>query len=178
MLMLDICAGLGGASQAMRERGWMVVTLDNDPRFCPDVVADVRTWSWSGARPDLVWCSPPCVEFSRESMPWCRTGNVPDMSLVNACKRIISECQPRYWVIENVRGAVPYLGKPSVNVGPFYLWGSFPDLGRSPMSAFRKKESYTSGRRAERAKVPRSVSWALSVAIESQVSLWYGGVGT
>lgn len=32
-LMLDLCAGLGGASAAMRERGWRVITLDADPAY-------------------------------------------------------------------------------------------------------------------------------------------------
>ena len=37
MRMLDICAGLGGASQVMRARGWDVVTLDYDPAFECDI---------------------------------------------------------------------------------------------------------------------------------------------
>ncbi len=172
MLMIDICSGLGGASQAMIDRGWTVITLDNDPKFNPDVVADVRAWSWTGERPDLIWCSPPCVEFARESMPWCRTGNAPDMSLVNACRRIIAESKPRYWVIENVRGAIPYLGKPAAKIGPFYLWGAFPDIGAPTMARFRKKESYGSKQRAERAKIPHYISTALAIAIECQASMF------
>ena len=35
MLMLDLCCGLGGASRAMRERGWEVVTVDIVPEFNP-----------------------------------------------------------------------------------------------------------------------------------------------
>lgn len=31
--MLDLFAGLGGASAAMCERGWDVVTVDADPAF-------------------------------------------------------------------------------------------------------------------------------------------------
>lgn len=113
-LMLDLCCGLKGASAAMRERGWEVVTIDNDPRFDPDVVADVRTFRWEGPRPDLVWSSPPCVEFSRESMPWCRRGIVPDMSIVDACVRISRESDARFWLLENVRGAIKwfYEGSP------------------------------------------------------------------
>jgi hypothetical protein len=170
MLMLDLCSGLGGASRAMKQRGWQVVTLDIDPRFAPDVLADLREWSWPGERPDLIWASPPCTEFARESMPWSRTGNTPDMSIVNACRRIIAECDPRYWILENVRGAVPYLGKPSSIVGPFFLWGVFPPLGRIAVN-WRKKESFSSKQRAERAMIPRQLSLAVALAVEGQSML-------
>ena len=47
-LMLDLFAGLGGASEAMRRRGWEVVTVDNDPVFNCTVTADLAEWSWQG----------------------------------------------------------------------------------------------------------------------------------
>lgn len=106
MLMLDLCCGLKGASAAMRNRHWTIVTVDIDPLFTPDVVADVRSWSWTGQSPDLIWASPPCDEFSREFMPWSQTGKTPDLSVIEGCKRIIRESNPRYWIIENTRGAV------------------------------------------------------------------------
>ena len=167
-LMLDLCSGLKTASAGMRSMGWEVVTVDIDPMFEPDFVADVRTWSWSGRRPDLVWASPPCDEFAREFMPWSRTGKVPDLSIVEGCKRIIQECNPTYWVIENVRGAVKYLGTPRVIYYPFYLWGFFPDLGVLKLD-HRKKESYTSSKKAERAKIPYGLSLAFSQAIGMQL---------
>lgn len=170
MMMLDICAGLGGASQVMRERGWIVVTLDNDPRFGCDITANLSTWQYTGPTPDLLWISPPCTEFARESMPWCRTGNTPDLSLVEAARRLVGEIRPRYWILENVRGAVPYLGQPREIHGPFYLWGYFPPLGR-PRLAMRPKESYSSKQQAERAMIPRALSEAVAVAVESQACL-------
>lgn len=162
--MLDLCAGLGGASQAMKSGGWQVFTVDVDPRFNPDIVADIREFSWNGQRPDLVWASPPCTEFSRESMPWCRTGQAPDMSIVLACLRIIRECNPPYWVIENVRGAIrhfrPILGPPRSSFGPFFLWGVFPIRGHHPIE-YKPKESYSGKRSDLRAKVPAEVSLAV-----------------
>lgn len=165
--MLDLCCGLKGASQAMRDRGWEVVTLDLDPRFEPDIVADLREWSYAGPTPDLVWISPPCTEFARESMPWSKTGARPDLSLVQAARRIVEEINPPAWVLENVRGAVPYLGPAREIHGPFFLWGRFPAPGR-PVLNLRKKESYSSAQAAERAKVPYALSLALAVAVEQQ----------
>lgn len=67
LLMLDLCCGLKGASAAMRDRGWEVVR---------------------GRRPDLVWASPPCTEFSRESMPWTKTGNDDRWLQVDAAPKV------------------------------------------------------------------------------------------
>ena len=168
MLMIDICCGLKGASQMMTARGWNVVTLDIDPRFSPAIVADVRDWHWAGSPVDLLWMSPPCDEFAREWMPWSKTGRAPDMSIVDACRRLVDEIQPRYWVLENVRGAVPYLGTPRAIVGPFYFWGNFPAIGKPSMAGFRKKESYSSTQAAERAAIPRGISLAFALACERQ----------
>lgn len=168
MLMLDLCCGLKGASQSMRAVGWTVVTVDIDARFEPDVVADLLTWRYTGLRPDFIWASPPCTEFSRESMPWCRTGKQPDMGIVLSCKRIIEEVRPRYWVIENVKGAIryfdPILGRPRASFGPFFLWGFFPFSGSHSLR-YRKKESYSSSDPALRAKVPQQISQALMTSI-------------
>ncbi len=206
--MLDLFAGLGGASQAMRARGWDVVTVDNDPRFGCTHTADLSTWGYEGPPVDLVWASPPCTEFSRVSMPWCRRPkwqrcgccenfwcNVhrrhaheckcppveewasspyagcpePSMGLVLAAKRIIEAVNPRWWVVENVRGASKYLtplfGKPRV-YGPFFLWGDFPAF---ECKVVPFKERLSSSRRAERAKVPESLSAALAAACESSL---------
>lgn len=171
MLMLDLCCGLKGASEAFRACGWDVVTLDIDPRFEPTIVADLCTWSYDGPQPDLIWLSDPCTEFSRESMPWCRTGNAPDLSIVAAGLRIIRSVRPRYWVRENVRGSVPWvrdiLGRPRSIHGPFFLWGNFPPIGR-PRLGKRNKESMSSTWQAERAKVPYALAEALARVIEGQ----------
>ena len=141
LLMLDLFSGLGGASQAMKNRGWHVITVDINPDFQPDIVADVRDWHWHGQRPDLLWASPPCNEFAREFMPWSSTGRDPDRSLVQATLRIVAEAWPRYWILENVRGAVswiyPLLGSPRTIIGAFYLWGFFPPLAHLDTSPWQ-----------------------------------------
>lgn len=175
MLMLDLCAGLGGASQAMRDRGWHVVALDSDPRFGCEITADLCTWTWRGPRPDLIWLSDPCTEFSRESMPWCKTGVAPDMSILCAGLAIIRAVQPRCWVRENVRGSARWvrdlIGPPRAICGPFFLWGWFPTFGHLRL-AMRTKESYSSTQSALRAKIPYALSLAMALAIEQQTSMF------
>lgn len=169
MRMLDLFAGLGGASAAMRDRGWEVLTVDSDPRFVCTWTADLSAWSYPGPRPvDLVWASPPCTEFSREAMPWCRTGKEPSLELVRSAVRVVREVSPRWWVVENVRGAIryfrPLLGPPRQSVGPMFLWGDFPVIR---CRARWWKERLSSTQKAERAKVPYALSLALARSCES-----------
>lgn len=164
-LGIDCCCGLKGASQAWRELGWKVITLDIEPSFEPHIVADLRAWHYNGRRPTLMWFSPPCDEFARESMPWSRTGKPPDLSIYLACKRIIHESQPLFWVIENVRGAQPYFGPSTINYGAFHLWTNIP-LVRFKV-ATRKKESMSSTWKAERAKVPYKLSRIIAEIAQS-----------
>ena len=169
LTMLDLFSGLGGASAAMRDRGWEVTTLDSNPEFKSDIVADIRDFSWEGGPLDLIWASPPCEEFSREFMPWCKTGVEPSMELVEAAYRVIQGARPRFWVIENTRGAVkwfrPLLGPPTWISNPIYLWGYFPPLPKLRLKM--RKEKMSSSWAAERAKIPYEVSLALAISIES-----------
>jgi hypothetical protein len=170
--MIDLFSGLGGASQAMRDRHWQVVRVDLDPGFCPDVIVDIREFHWDGAQPDLIWASPPCTEFAREVMPWTRTGRAPDLSLIEATIKVVMETKPRFWILENVRGATrwldPILGKPRAIIGPYFLWGFFPPLPGVNLRERIKKESLPSSATAERAKIPYELSLAVAVACESQ----------
>jgi len=170
--MVDLCCGLKGASRAMTERSWTVITLDISPDFNPDIVADVREWVYQGEKPDLVWASPPCNEFSREFMPWNKTGKPPDMSIYLACRRIISQANPRFWIIENVRGAVKYFGRPAQTFNPYYLWGFFPHLSKINLSSRVLKESLSHGQTRARAKIPYNISLAVALAVERQTSFF------
>jgi hypothetical protein len=182
MLMLDICSGLGGASEPFRAAGWSVITVDVESRFDPTFVADVREFRHSGPRPTFVWCSPPCTEFARESMPWSRTGRAPDLSLVEACIRIIREARPYAWALENVRGAIAHIDRlesPEMGglpmsrfrlcmAGPVAVWSNLVPLGWPPAVPFWK-EKLSSKQRAERAKIPPQIGEAFRRTLESDL---------
>jgi len=171
--MLDLFSGLGGASAAMKDRDWQVMTVDIDPAFSPDVVADIKDYMrFAGLSFDLVWASPPCDEFSREYMPWCKTGIDPSMKLIEAIVRVIEQANPRFWIIENTRGAVkwfePLLGPPAWISFPIYLWGIFPPLEK--MKLRMRKEKLSSTQAAERAKIPYKLSLAVALSIEGALN--------
>jgi len=67
---LDLCSGLGGASQPALDRGWRVIRVDIEPRFKPDVVADIRNLPLMPFGIDVLWVSPSCDEFARATLHW------------------------------------------------------------------------------------------------------------
>ena len=164
--MWDLFSGLGGASQAMKDRGWRVIRIDSEERFKPDIVCDLGEAIPDAQylpKPDLIWASPPCTEFSREFMPWCRTGESPSCGLVWATYRHVWLHEPRWWVLENVVGAQRWLGRAPRHIGPFYLWGYYPPF-KASVRPF--KEKLSSSQDAERAKIPYALSLALAEASE------------
>jgi len=69
----------------------------------------------------------------------------PSLDLFNACFRIqreASEAAGRYipLVVENVRGAQPWVGKAKWHGGSMYLWGDVPPAGM-PVMKYRKQDS-------------------------------------
>jgi hypothetical protein len=171
VIVLDICCGLGGFGQAFRDRGHKVYGLDIVPPA--DVIADARALPFrDGCAPDALIASPPCTEFSRESMPWCRTGKAPDMSIMRGCLDAVKRLKPRFWVIENVRGARPYMPLPVMKVGSRYLWGHFPlILMGSHGHCFGKERvgPNVKDRARVRSLIPYDLSLALCKAMEVEI---------
>lgn len=119
------------------------------------VVQDVLTLHGGQLRDAcLIVASPPCTEFSWMAMPWSRAKQVaralrgedvfPDgyrgsrtiaelTALFDACFRIQREaCEAagRHipLIVENVRGAQPWVGRSRWNYGSFHLYGDVPAL--------------------------------------------------
>lgn len=103
---------------------------------------------------DLIVASPPCTEYSYMAMPWSRAKQIaralrgedefPDPyrgsrtveqlnAIFDACFRLQREASAvagRHipMIVENVKGAQPWVGRAAWNYGSFYLWGDLPAL--------------------------------------------------
>jgi|SRR5882672_6913536 len=112
LVWLDLCSGLGGASQPALDRGWKVIRVDIDPRFKPDIVADVRALPFKPFLVDVLWASPPCQEFSKHGLR-CFYPNPPepDLSMVLGVKAEIARLRPQYWCVENVWASRTWLSR-------------------------------------------------------------------
>src|SRR5271167_1106320 len=113
LVWLDLCSGLGGASQPALDRGWKVIRVDIDPRFKPDIVADVRALPLRPFHVDVLWASPPCQEFSKQNLRcFYPEPPEPELSIVAlvVCPAI-ERFKPGCWVVENVLAARPWLSR-------------------------------------------------------------------
>ena len=100
------------------------------------IIQDVLTLHGSQFRDAaLIVASPPCQGYSYRAMPWKRAKALPPPcnALFEACFRIQREaCEAagRHipLIVENVRGAQPWVGRSRWNHGSYHLWGDVPAL--------------------------------------------------
>ncbi len=162
---LDLFSGTGGATRAFADRGWRVVRVDVDGRHHPDVVADIGRLPLAGTV-DFLWASPPCTEFSTADARVDHNTKRPSLELVFATLAAVCTLRPRFWILENVRGAIPFLGIPAQKVGPWCLWGYFPPVRvLLPMQLYRKLAAGPAA--VARAAIPYGLSAAVCAAVES-----------
>lgn len=179
----DLCSGLGGWTEAFAQSDWFVIRIDNNPdlEYVPFTrIWDVKDWmDWIDdlPHPDLIVASPPCQEFSTAN-PVSRSDFDPDMSLVQACLDIIDYAKPTYWVLENVKGACPYIrkliGHHRQFIGPFFLWGNFPYIEDRRMKGYKKNIASEKSRTRsaqEVAMIPFEMSFQLKRSFEQQMRI-------
>ena len=158
---VDLYCGLGGWTESLLAEGWTVYGFDIERHVSGEhrypaqlVLQDVLTLHGSQFRSaDLIVASPPCQFFSYTAMPWSRAKKLAaevracpervakELALFNACFRIQREaCEAagRHipMVVENVRGAIPWVGRSRWNNGAFHFWGDVPAL----MPSFKKRK--------------------------------------
>jgi hypothetical protein len=200
MKMLDLFSGLGGASEAFVRAGWEVMRIENNPLlsevpntqikcvfelrdFLEDNRGSLDCTPQFAEQIELIWASPPCSDFSLAySAPHAihtrehpNEPYEPNMDYLEATLDIIKMLKPRYYVIENVRGASKFFTemigtKPRQILGNAqFLWGNYPliDPPRYPSKAEIDK-SHSPLRANIRAKIPIEISQALLDAIENQ----------
>lgn len=196
----DLFSGLGGFSQAFKDRGWSVVTVDIDERFNPNLCADIMDVDPKRLpqNPDIILISPPCNCFSVASIRWHWTKHdngtiTPNDSAKEAIKLVDKalwlkdQLNPRFWVLENPTGMMRrVLGSPYIktsfaawgnkNLKPTDLWGNLPfmvfPIATEWEKAPRGSRKGTQGIKdpAERAKIPYGLSLALCRAVEDALN--------
>jgi hypothetical protein len=142
-LAIDLFCGLGGWTDGLLAEGYDVIGFDIEQHQYGEhrypaklVIQDVLTLHGSQFKDAaLIVASPPCQGYSYRAMPWKRAKALPppDNTLFEACFRIqreASEAAGRHipLIVENVRGAQPWVGRARWNYGSFYLWGDVPAL--------------------------------------------------
>jgi len=157
-LAIDLFCGLGGWTEGLLSEGYDVVGFDNERHVYGDqhypaqlVLQDVLTLHGSQFRnAALIVASPPCQAYSYMAMPWARAKREISWQkwaragspfaerfslndLFEACFRIQREaCEAAGHhiplVVENVKGAQPWVGRAAWHYGSFYLWGDVPAL--------------------------------------------------
>ena len=165
-LAIDLFCGLGGWTESLLAEGYDVIGFDierheyGEHRYPAQlVIQDVLTLHGSQFKDAaLIVASPPCQEYSYMAMPWSRakakaaairadeTGVELERlnRLFNACFRIqreACEADGRHipMVVENVRGAQPWVGRARYNFGSFYLWGDVPALMPQRVGGYKSK---------------------------------------
>ena len=129
-IILDLCGGTGSWSRSYKEAGYDVklITL-------PDY--DVLTYE----PPKNVYgilAAPPCTEFSVLNCKAEARARKPEegLKIVMACIRIIQQCKPKWWAMENPVGHLrEYMGRPAMTFQPWEygdpwtkrtdIWGEF-----------------------------------------------------
>lgn len=148
-LCIDLFCGLGGWADGFLAEGYTVVGFDIERHDYGSggypgqmVLQDVLTLHGSQFRnAECIVASPPCQGYSYRAMPWKRAKAMPPPSneLFDACFRLqreASEAAGRHipLVVENVKGAQPWVGSAAWHYGSFYLWGDVPALMPSTLT--------------------------------------------
>ena len=163
-MAIDLFCGLGGWTEGLLAEGYDVTGYDieaheyGEERYPANLVLQ-NVLTIDGAQfkdAALIVASPPCQEFSYMAMPWSKakakaaairadtTGAELERltALFRACFRIQAEAIEAAGhriplVVENVRGAQPWVGRAAWNFGSYYLWGDVPALMPRALDAIK-----------------------------------------
>jgi site-specific DNA-cytosine methylase len=124
MKVLELFCGTKSISNAFKEAGHEVFTVDWEKDFNPSLRADISTLTVEdiiklcGGKPDIIWASPDCTSYSIAAISHHRerdaSGNLrPKTEYAKFCDitnehmlELINAINPKYWFIENPRGGM------------------------------------------------------------------------
>jgi hypothetical protein len=152
-LCIDLFCGLGGWTEGFLSEGYNVIGFDLERHIYGEhrypaqlVLQDVLTLHGSQLRDAAcIVASPPCQKYSYMAMPWKRakamaawyredSERIAELNqLFDACFRLQREASEAAGhhiplIVENVKGAQPWVGRAAWHFGSFYLWGDVPAL--------------------------------------------------
>jgi len=127
-IILHLCADIGSDSKPYKDAGYEVILIGSNIGV-ENYIPDREIYG--------VIANPVCTEFSIVKGFNKRGDTEKGMFLVNECERIIKQCNPVFWVIENPASGrlKEFLGKPDFVYEPWEfgspwtkktaLWGKF-----------------------------------------------------
>jgi len=145
-VILDLCGGTGSWSKPYADAGYTVIIVDPSTS-----VGDVR---WLQHTPCYgILAAPPCTHFSVSGAQYWNEKDydgrtLHDLSIVDACMRIIMVSKPTFWALENPVGRLKrWLGPPQLIFNPCdygdpytkrtLLWGNFNTPIQNPVTPIR-----------------------------------------
>jgi len=165
--IIDLFTGAGTWLPPFQKRGFY--TIGFDLIHHPDhpgqlVLQDILTLhgsQFTGAV--LILASPPCNEFAMfDKWPYLRKDRPqPSLSLVHAAFRIAHEAHVPL-ILENVRGAQPFIGQARSHFDSFYLWGDGVPALLPAHTHTRWKKAITSRNKTKRARIPPPLAEAIA----------------
>lgn len=151
--ILELCCGLGGWSKPWAENGHDctgVDVADLGGAYPGKLIkADIMDFEPT-EKYDAVFASPPCREFCLplKLLPSDRDERM-GLDLVWRCWHLIKQINPKYYLIENVKGLAEFLDKPNdivrygknKNQKEAYLWTNIK-IGFLPNSIYHRHDDY------------------------------------
>jgi len=139
-IILDLCGGTGSWSKPYKEAGYDVrlVTLPDNDVLTYDPPKNVYG----------ILAAPPCTEFTpmkygrdkkkryQKYFEFDKFKHDPNTDILNRCLKIIEQCNPVFYAIENPTGMMrKFMGKPQLTFHPYQygdgwtkktdIWGKF-----------------------------------------------------
>jgi len=138
-VILDLCGGTGAWSKPYKDAGYdvRIITL---PEYD---VTEIENLSNDWLNSYGILAAPPCTKFSLAAGKKLKDRDTTEgLEIVNACLKIIWECKPKFWALENPVGYMRrFLGKPAftfkqwefgdMGIKPTDLWGYFNEPRKS-----------------------------------------------